>query len=250
MGHFLQYGNFNIGADEVNRLLIIGGVEEAERTKALLQGIHAKVDILGVVSPQNTTDKAYLGSFDELDKLVQLFQVQELIFCSKDIDNQVIMESMEQIGPSVLYKIVPKNGDTIIGSSSKNASGQLYTARTNFEIASLANRRNKRVFDALAAAILLLLMPIIVWLVDQKMSFIENCFLVLLGKKTWVGYQNEHYSDYLPKIKPAVIDQIAHTPTATVNAKQAEQLNFLYAKNYTVNKDIFLLIKGFKALGT
>ncbi|MCB0574476.1 MAG: hypothetical protein KDC61_07910, partial [Saprospiraceae bacterium] len=64
-----------------------------------------------------------------------------LIFCSKDMLAQDILSWMTRLGPSISYKIVPEESLSIIGSSSKDEPGELYTINIRYNIAQPGQRR-------------------------------------------------------------------------------------------------------------
>ena len=105
-------------------------------------------NLIGTVSPNGTNDsKTYLSNLQQLDEVVHIYKIDEIIFCSKDVSSQDIMKWMTLLGSEINYKIVPEESLTIIGSSSKNTSGELYTIDIQFRIAHHMSRRNKRFVD-------------------------------------------------------------------------------------------------------
>ena len=146
-------------------------------------------NMIGTVSPQKTEDvKTYLSDISRLDEVVQIFKVDEVIFCSQDVSSENIMQWMTHLGAGIDYKIVPKESISIIGSSSKNAAGELYTIDIQYKVSSPMARRNKRVLDILLAIGFLPATFILVFFVKHPFGLIRNIFQVMAGKKTWVGY--------------------------------------------------------------
>ena len=82
-----------------------------------------------------------------MKEVVQIYKIDEIIFCSKDISAQDIMQWMSKLGSSIDYKIIPKESLSIIGSSSKNSTGELYTIEIQFNINTPMARRNNRMLD-------------------------------------------------------------------------------------------------------
>ena len=175
--HFIKNKNLRLGTEGVKNLLIVGSSSEVDRVKMLLSQAQVVKNIIGWVSPNAVNDdEQNLGSVQDLDKIVDVFKIQEIIFCSQDIDNQIIISWMERLGTAVEYKILPEKSNSIIGSSSKNTSGELYTFETQFKIASPMNRRNKRVFDILICFLTVILSPILIF----KFTFFTTIF------KNWI----------------------------------------------------------------
>lgn len=244
--HFIKNKNLRLGTEGGKNLLIVGSFSEVERVKMLLTQAQVSKNIIGWVSPNGEVyDEQNLGNVQDLDKIIEVFNIQEIIFCSQDIDNKVIVSCMERLGMAVEYKILPEKSNSIIGSSSKNTSGELYTFETQFKIASPMNRRNKRVFDVLMCGMLLVLSPILVFRFNFFITVFKNWFSVFIGKKTWVGYAISPIKD-LPTLKKGVFPIFKERELGKLDMKTLEKLNFLYAKDYDVWADWEYLKKNLK----
>jgi len=185
----------------------------------------------------------------QLDEVVQIYHIEELIFCSKDLQSQDIMRWMSRLGPGIAYKIVPEESLSIIGSHSKNASGELYTIDIKFNIATPAGRRNKRLFDAALALFLLATLPFHLLLVKNRLRLIRHIFKVFLGRATWVGYIPQPNPDTgLPPLKPGILSPLDALPAVPANLDVASRLNFFYAKDYDTWRDVEICWKGYGGL--
>jgi len=183
---------------------------------------------------------------------VQIYKIDEVIFCSRDISAEDIMQWMTRLGPGLAYKIVPKESISIIGSSSKDAAGELYTIDIRFKIATLLARRNKRVFDLLFAACCLLLVPVFFVFVKNRRGLLRNIFQVFFGIKSWVsfaGHQPPATGRHLPKIRTGVLSPLDALGERQLDDTTIQRLNFLYAKDYDVWRDLEVVWKGAKELG-
>ncbi|MFK7932999.1 MAG: nucleoside-diphosphate sugar epimerase/dehydratase, partial [Saprospiraceae bacterium] len=202
-----------------------------------------------------TADKAaYLGTLDQLSEIVHIYKIDEIIFCSQDVTAQQIMRWMTELGADLDYKIVPQESLSIIGSSSKNTSGQLYTIDIQFNIARAESRRNKRVFDVLMSLIFLLFSPLL--LLFGKGKLVRHALPVLFGKKTWVGYEkSDAQSDtarveniapaVLPKLRTGVFHPSTALKTSNLDSETIQRLNFFYAKDYSVWRDWEVVWRSF-----
>lgn len=243
--HFLRFRNLNIGSPKVRQVAIIGSPEESERVYTLLQQAGVSLNLVGIITPEEPVSmpKMYLNTLDRLEDLVNIFQIDELVFCSKNVPPQDIMAWMTRLGPHLLYKIVPEESLSIIGSSSSNEPGELYTIDIQYNIANPRQRRIKRLFDLIVALIILPVAPILMLHKRRYGRLTQNLLPVLVGEKSWIGYTPQADNDRLPQLKPSAInltDGIEHTPGDTV----AGRLNFLYAKDWSVWRDIQLLFKN------
>lgn len=249
--HFRRYGNLEVGRTRQSNLIIVGTEAESERVRHLLYQAGAAVKYIGTVAPHQEADAhAYLGSLRQLGEAVQIYKANEIIFCSKDVPVQDIMRWMAELGSAIEYKIAPEESLSIIGSHSKNEPGELYTIEVRFEIADPVKRRHKRLLDALLALFFITTLPVHLLLVRRRLGFISNIFSVLAARKTWVGYHPlPAQRNALPRLASGVLSPLAGLPDNTLNAETMERLNLLYAKDYSVEKDMDLIWRGYRDLG-
>ncbi len=247
--HFTKYHNFNVGNKKTKNLVIVGSKAESERVERLLQQAQVQKNLIGVVSPDAQTDhKIYLSSLEQLGEVVQIYKIEEIIFCSKDVAAQHIMQWMTRLGTTVDYKILPEESLSIIGSSSKDTSGELYTIDIRFRIAEPRYRRSKRTFDLLFCFFLLPTLPFQVLFIKHFGKLLNNLLQVLFNKKSWVGYASPDFQSNLPTIKPGVLSPLNALRIKNINDPTIQRLNFLYAKDYEVMKDVEIIRKGYAYL--
>ena len=261
--HFIRTGDLDIGRARPDNLVIVGSAIESLRVQQLLGQAQVRKNLIGTVSPIETIDTAtYLADISRLDEVAQIYKVDEVIFCSNDVSADQIMHWMTRLGTEVDFKIVPKESISIIGSSSKDSSGELYTIDIRYKIATPMARRNKRLFDMLMAVGLLPAAVGLVFFVKQPLGFIKNIFAVLAGKKSWVGYSagsrlpaagsqamvNEKIQ-FLPNIRTGVLSPLDALGDKQLDSATTQRLNFLYAKDYDVWRDLEIIRKGLKKLG-
>lgn len=248
--HFIRNRNFNMTSSKLNNLVIVGSQEESKRVRSLINEAQVIKNYIGSVAPDvDFDDTTFLGSTQQLDEIVDVYRVNEIIFCSTDVPAHEIMHWMSKLGPDLDYKIVPEKSLSIIGSNSKNSAGDLYTIDIQFRIDNKGNRRNKRVIDIGICVVLLIFFPLLIWFVKDKGGYFINCFNVLLGRKTWVGYHLPTVVDNLPALKPSVLTPLDALSLDTVNEPTWKRLNFLYAKGYSSTRDFEILRKGFSRIG-
>jgi len=187
-----------------------------------------------------------LGEASQLDEIVRIYRVDEVIFCSKDILAQDIMSWMTRLGPAVSYKIVPEESLSIIGSSSKNEPGELYTIEIQYNIAQPGQRRNKRVFDLLVCFGLLAASPFWLLFSGKRGVFLKNWWAVFSGKRTWVGYAPHEQNAALPKLKPGVFSPLDELKGLNINENAVARINFLFAKDWNVWRDLDIILHTIK----
>lgn len=255
--HYFKTGNFNIGRTRPANLAIVGSEEEGQRVQTLLLKIGVEKNLIGWVSPSRISNQKqvtnYLGHISQLDELAALYHLDEIIFCLKDVTASQAMHWMEQLGRRIEYRTVPEDGQTIIGSSSKDSAGELYTTAVRYRIANPTARRSKRLLDLGLTFLLSILALPLLFLVKNGGGFLRNLMQVFLGKKSWVGYSSVQSAVStnlaMPKLKPGVLSPTDAFPGKQFNQATAQRLDFFYAKDYEIWRDLAVLSKGWRELG-
>jgi len=232
--------------------IIVGGKNEASRVQDLLNKTKANCKVAGYVTVGNDIEQGddYLGDVSRLSDIVQVFNAEEIIFCSKDISATQIIQWMSGVNlPGVQYKIVPEESSFIIGSNSKNSAGDFYALDISMALSEPQNQRKKRILDVVVTILLTVISPILILVIKQRAKFIKNLWEVLFGQKTWVGYTQSLNQNALPKIKQGVLSPVIKWNNQ-VEPGTANKLNFMYAKNYSVEKDLYIIFISITKLGS
>ena len=239
--HFFRYGNFGVGQTQRHNLAIVGSADESERVRRLLERAGSGANYIGTVAAKTEEDAGRtLGRLDRLRRLVQIYQLDELIFCAADVPNRHIIAWMNELGPSITYRIVQPGGTSIIGSHSKNSRGELYTIEVRYQLDQDTARREKRLFDLSICIFALLLLPLLAFLKNGR-RLLQHLPSVLLGRRTWVGYAYAELK--LPELRPAVWSVAAGLPT---DEPTRRRLDFLYARDWRVASDWRVVVRVFK----
>jgi GT2 family glycosyltransferase len=249
---FGRYKSLAIGQEKERRLILVGHDEESKRALQLLQKAGVRSNIVGRVSPTEPADtKETLGPLANLEAIVKMYKIEEIIFCAKDLAAKSIIHWMDLLGPQFLFKVISEDSPSIIGSHSKNSSGELYTIDVQFQIVHPIQKRNKRLFDLGLALLLLLTYPLQLFWQKQPLGLLKNIFANILGQKTWVGYlPADKANEMLPKQKPGVLSPVAGLGTTNLNKDTRYRLNMLYAKDYQLLTDIEIVWRAWRELGT
>jgi GT2 family glycosyltransferase len=243
----------SIDSSNAQRIAIVGSPDECKRVKGLLNQAAANTGFVGFVSATNDeiTEAGFLGRFGQLEDIVNIYSIDEVIFCAKDLPAQQIIDRMAQLGDSkkVAYKIAPPESMSIIGSNSIDTAGDLYVIDIN-SVSKPVNKRNKRVLDIFVAICMLPFFPLLMWLMKKPFGFVKNIFSVLFGIKSWVGYAPaKDGNKQLPKIRPGVLNPADVLPMEQRTELICERLNLLYAKDYRVENDLNIAKSAFRNLG-
>ena len=246
LGYLLKLIDFQYGRNAKKRFLVIGNSDETQRVEQLLKSTSIKPDFIGLVAPNNCFEvpEHYLGNITQVPDIIGIYKITEIIFCSKDITHQEIIDKMVEWHASDLdYKIAPVDTLSIIGSNSINTRGDLYTVDIK-TINTVPNRRKKRLFDFSVSFFGIISWVFTAWFIRKPVKFLGDCFRVLFGKYSWVGYCHAETTDgqRLPEIKQGI-----YNPSSIVanelDDEARNQLNVMYARDYTVLKDINILIR-------
>ncbi len=248
----LKFNTFKIG-DKVNsRFLVIGDLHEAGRVADILKLSVLKPEFVGLVNTEvsKTKNGNFVGNISQVKDIITIYNIDEIIFCSKNISHQSIIDKMtEWHNANVEYKIAPADSLSIIGSNSINTRGDLYTVNIN-AVDKPANKRNKRLIDIVLGVVFFAAYPFLLFLIKHPYEFLKNIFKVLTGKKSWVGfYPISENKVRLPDIKSGVLTPLDGMKQKTLDKEILLQLNILYARNYTIWKDLNIIFYAFGMLG-
>ena len=253
--NFLGIKNFNFYPDISKRIAIIGKQEEYVRVSNLLKQTSINYSFAGFVSADdNGTDQPnYVGNTNQIEEVIEIYKINEVIFCSRDISSQSIINYMYTlVAANVDFKIAPPESLSIIGSNSINTAGDLYIIDVN-SIGKPKNKRNKRLFDVLASVIFLAASPIFILFQNNKIAFLKNIFFVLFSFKSWVGYGNDKL-DNLPKLKASVLSPIDAIDAIDNNSNNKndlrDRLNLAYSKDYKIENDFNIVWNCLRLLGS
>jgi GT2 family glycosyltransferase len=244
--HVLKVDGFNLNSEKTKRFLVVGKSDEIERVENLLKDTFKTPGFIGRYEVVDEND------LSQLDDFIRINKIGEVIFCAKDIPAQRIIDCMTQTNfPEVDFKIAPTESMFLIGSNSINTAGDLYAFGIN-AITKPTNQRVKRLLDLLLGLLFLSLSPLIIWFMKKPFGLLKNVVLVLIGKRTWVGYIKDLNADqnfHLPKIADSVLNPLDGLEAGEPDEDGLLRLNMLYAKDYRVANDLNIVFKGFRNLG-
>ncbi len=243
LANYIKLGKFSLTNTADNKLIIVGGLEEAKRIYDMLSKSTITLNFIGfVLIEKQEGDKNCLGTVDKLEEIVKVFKVEEIVFCSKDISAKAILNWMVKLGQNkVHYKIAPEASSFIIGSHSKNSTGEFFTEELTLLLADSSSLRNKRLFDISASLLLILTSPIWLLFIKNRIWKWQAAIAVFIGKKTWVGYSPSAENNFLPAIKEGIFNPAQILKSPIEDPEMVNNLNYQYARYYSVAKDLELL---------
>jgi len=249
--HFAKLPFIKVDLGIRKRIVVVGREDEANRVRNLVDRSGQSVQVVGFINPDRdiSTPYPYLGSLDQISEIIRINRIDEIIFCSKNLTTNEIIGHMLTLGSfQTEYKIAPESTDSIIGSNSINTAGDLYVIPIR-SVGDPGNRRIKRLFDLITGLALMVLSPVIMWFFwPNPLKMPWNSILVTLGIRSWIGYHPEGVlPGYdLPRIRPGILTPEApgHLPERTP-ALMLES-NLRYARDYSLWRDLRILLKGIR----
>lgn len=235
------------------KFIIIGDQYEAPRVAERLKSSNIDAGFIGLVNSDTGAGNlsGFIGNISQIREIIDIYKIDELIFCAKNLPHNLIIDLMTDLQHTrVDYKIAPEDTLSIIGSNSINTAGDLYAVQMN-AITSQSNKRNKRLLDIVICLIMLVTIPINIFVVKNPMGLMRNIVGVLVGRWTWVGY---HYAsgslhERFPLIRKGILTPAEVFKTAKISNETAEQLNYIYARDYHTLTDLNILLKGWRNTG-
>ena len=243
--NLIGINDYKLESKTSKKIVVIGNFEEADRVKNIIVKSNSNQTSFYFLSPYNKKEKEknYIGNISQLKEIIEVFKVNEVIFCAKDLSSSQIISNMLWVdNQKIEYKIAPPESLFIIGSNSINSQGELYVVEIN-SIGKESSRRNKRVLDILISIILTVFLPISL-LSKRRIQILLNILPVFFGSKTWVSYAGtkENYLD-LPKI-PKGVFSYSDLLTFKMDDMEISKINQLYSKDYKVTNDLEIIWKA------
>ena len=247
--HYKTYNTLVLGKATEMDMAIIGNKEEGNRVLNLLRDLNIPFHFFGFISPQKSNSYS-IGSIAEVEAIAKNLHLNELIFCGKDVDAATMLNCMETLQKQGLqFKMVSAEGKQIVGSHSPDSEGDLYSFETVLAIRTPQGKRSKRIFDFFTALGGMLFSPVLCFFQHNPRRYFQNCFNVLLGKKSLVGYCTTEPSGTLPEIKPGILCPLSHLTGKYLSTEVLERFNRNYAQHYTPSTDMAILLKNWRRLG-
>jgi hypothetical protein len=241
--NWLRQGRLHLTGEISQRVLIVAAPEHFQRLhKLLFQDIRYPAEFLGFVSP--TPHPQALGTLAQLPSIIEHTNAEELVFCNASLSSQEIITLMTRYFYKRLsFKIIPPYADYLIGPQSILVSR--YSLRLYLRLHQPEVLFQKKLFDIVAATLLLLSYPLTFWIYHKPLAALRSLFGVLLGRYHFVSY-SEIPTEEMPLLKEGLLTTDflrAHYPR-TLNA------DLLYAHRYSILLDWKILMLGLPHLGT
>lgn len=247
----LSKGKISLGDKVIRKAIIVGDVAEATRVSRMItKDLEYSIEIAGIFNTDQTThhhNELVLGNLNQLEEAIDVFQAEEIIFCNKSLSTGRIIDEMSRLmRPGLSFQIVPPNADYLVGPN------QIHTATragSTLRLLLPENRRKKRTFDLIGSLTLILLFPLNFWLYKKPVKALHNLWQVLTGKFHLIGYVDGRNPE-LPKLKQGLLNMY-HLVRKKNQRLQTDPstLDSFYARSYSPELDMEILLRGFRLIG-
>ncbi len=229
--------------------LIIASAGEYDKALELMKAANMEEKVLGRVAVTEN-DASAIGHWSKLNLLFQAVPFREAIFCEGTLSFKNIIDSIERSAGKAKFKIHAAGSHSIVGSDSKDSSGETLSKENGVKLGDPYNLRLKRLLDVVVSIVALLTFPIHFIGVKKPFQFFGNCFAVLFAQKTWVGYSSATTKN-LPVLRKAVMacNGIPQAIRQELPEQGLHTLDYWYARDYEPFQDIKIIWKSYKKLG-
>ena len=240
--------NDNKHVEQHPKTLIVATQAEYEKTLQLMRDAGLQERVIGRIGVDEN-DSAAIGNWKKIKRLADVFSFSEIIFCEGTLSFKNIIESLQQLPRNITAKFHAADSQSVVGSDSKDMSGETLTKENGYKLSDPNNRRLKRLVDIFTSLLFIITFPIHFIFVKKPLSFFKNCFLVLLGSNTWIGYAL--YEKFLPAVRKGVMT-CNGTHSSLQQQFPEESLKTMdqwYARDYDPFNDLRMILKVYKRLG-
>ncbi len=228
--------------------LIIGSPEEYDKTVQLMKEAGLQERVLGRVAVAEN-DSSGIGYWKKVEMLSGVIPFREVIFCEGTLSFKNIIESVQHLPKGTTIKFHASGSNSIVGSKSKDSSGEFVSMENGFKLRVPHYRRLKRLTDIIVAFAGLITFPVQLLLVKKPFAFLGNCLAVIFAQKTWIGYAVEEKN--LPVLRKAVIacNGVPVSVKQQLPVESLQMVDYWYAKDYSPITDLKLLKRAYRQLG-
>ena len=234
-------------SDEYQQTVVVASKKDFALVTLLMKQAGMQERVLGRINNKDSQEQS-LGGLKQLPKLIKTYAIKEVIFCENGLSFKEIIDILQVLPKNIHYKFHASGSESIVGSNSKDDSGQSISIDKKYIIALPLQKRNKRSLDIFISSLMLISFPLHLIFQKKRGSFFKNIFRVLSGKLSFVGYA--FYSKQLPVIKKGILTSTGLP--ASLNKLPEESLAISdewYASGYSVYSDFAKIWRGYRYLG-
>ena len=106
-----------------HQTIIVGSKDEFKQVTDLLEQAGRSERITGRIETDHIMDMNTVGSFSELEKILQSGLIKKIIFCEGQLSFKKIIETIPMVPKYISIQLFSRGSHAIIGSDDKNAAG-------------------------------------------------------------------------------------------------------------------------------
>ncbi len=228
--------------------LIAASTAEYEKIMQLMRDAGLQERILGRVATEEN-DSTGIGYWQNMKMLSLSVPFREIIFCEGKLSFKDIITAIQQLPRHTRIKFHAANSNSIVGSDSKDSSGEAVSKENGFKLSDPHYLRLKRLIDISVSLFAIITFPFQLFIIKKPGTFFLNCIAVLLAQKTWVGYTIG--SGNLPELRKAVItcNGVPVFIKQSIPLESLQMMDEWYARDYEPANDLRIIWKTYKRLG-
>ncbi len=234
--------------EEHYKTIVVADEQVYNQLTDLMKRTHLPERILGRINPPGMEEPA-LAQWQDIHALRTSIPYHEIIYCGNSVRYTDIINQVQELPKGIKIKIHAAGSQSVVGSHSKNITGEAVTYEQAFNLNDPHTLRLKRLTDVCVALLLLLSFPIHLFLVKKPLGLLYNSFAVLLGNKTWIGYAAT--GSGLPVLRPGVVasNGVSVKKQKIISFDSLYLLDFWYARDFVALNDIQILRNAYRNLG-
>jgi O-antigen biosynthesis protein len=234
--------------EEDTNTVIAGSEIEFSQTLELLKDAGINQRVLGRLAVSED-DSNSIGTWNNLQQLHTTIPFRQVIFCEGTLSYLNIIDAISTMPGKLVAKIHATGSSSIVGSDSKDSSGESVSKENGYKLAIPYNRRLKRLIDVLVSLMGIISFPIQLFIIKKPFQFFVNCISVLFAKKTWIGYSGE--VKHMPVLPASVIGSngLPLNGQLKLPKESMQMMDYWYARDYEPVKDLKMIWRSFRKLG-
>ena len=236
-------------ANNFKQSVVVGSQTEYTQVLQLMQKADIEERLLGRIGMKDGEENT-VGSIHQLKEIVKKASVNEVIFCEGALTFSSIIREVDLLKDlKISFRFHSKKSHCIVGSDSKTSTGETLTAEGHFSLSNPYQLRMKRMLDLWISILLIVSFPVQFLFINKATSALHNAWLIILGKKTWVGYSS--FQNTLPLIAPAVLTATGYPNNGKfpINNTVLKKTDILYAREYDWMQDLRIIFANYRHLG-
>jgi hypothetical protein len=185
-----------------------------------------------------------------LQEIADRVPFRHIIFCQGRLSFAEIIAHWQHLPRGITARIHARGSGGIVTSRSRDSSGEIVSREAALKLANPYNRRLKRLIDAVTGFLFILTFPVHLFFVKRPFHFLMNSFLVLVNRKTWIGYTTNE--KHLPALRPGIIGCNGLPPGAStgLSRESLHMVDYWYARDYEPLQDLKMLLRRYRLLGS